>query len=369
MYYLFFFGQYKKHPHLVKGISEINLFIAFILLIVNIAIAVIFNSFDLSIPNLLLNSATILQEVSLYIGFFVAFSLLPGLGGLFYYHGTKFYRNASPHAIQCFSIIITPLSGLILLRVLSNFIGNNRIIGFCLFFLGLLGIILGIAMQFKIYQNKSENTRSKISEFIGIFSNLDFHVNLVLLSLLYLTSNNKSDFYLLGISFFLLSIIMNLALNSLMAPLLHIFDADNSITHINLKPKFMEYYTLGLLPFIFILPVFPGNLFTGALYRMTIYINPNFLFDSILLWIGLLVVIAVVAWRLFGILFLFHKFYNKRTEQPSDIPTDNLPAIANLVTRSRFHPAIIVFYVLTGLLYLIEYLWGISTISQNFFQI
>ncbi len=365
LYYLFFFGQYKKHPNLAKGISEINLFVAFILLILNIAIAFIFNSFDLSTPNLLLNSATTLQEISLYVGFLVALSLLPGLGPLFYYHGTKFYRNANPHAIQCFSIIITPLSGLVLLRLLSNFIGNNRIIGLCLFFIGLLGIITGIAMQFKIHKNKSENTRAKISEFIGISSNLDFHANLLLLSILYLTTNNKSEFYLIGVSFFLLSVILNLVLNSLMAPLLHILDADNSLAQITLKPKFVGYYILGLLPFIFILPVFPGNLFIGALYQMTIYRNPDSLLDSILLWIGLFTVVVVVAWRLYGIVFLFRKFYDNRTDHPTDIP----PVVEKLVARSRFHPSIIVLYVLIGFLYLVEYLWGISTLSQNFFQI
>ncbi|MHA1674892.1 MAG: hypothetical protein ACTSYI_14850 [Promethearchaeota archaeon] len=365
LYYLFFFGQYKKHPNLAKGISEINLFVAFILLILNIAIAFIFNSFDLSTPNLLLNSATTLQELSLYVGFLVAFSLLPGLGPLFYYHGTKFYRNASPHVIQAFSIIITPLSGLVLLRLLSNFIGNNRILGFCLFSVGLLGISIGIAMQFKIHKDKSKNTRAKISEFIGIFSNLDFHVNLLLLSILYLTSNNKSEFYLLGASFFLLSVILNLVLNSLMAPLLHIFDADNYLASIILKPKFVEYCILGLLPFIFILPVFPGNLFIGALYQMTIYRNPDFLFDSILLWIGLFTVIAVVAWRLFGIAFLFRKYYKNKTNYPTDIPS----VVEKLVTRSRFHAAIIVLYVLFGFLYLVEFSWGISRLAQNFFQI
>ncbi|MHA1520877.1 MAG: hypothetical protein ACTSRK_11905 [Promethearchaeota archaeon] len=365
LYFLFFFGQYKKHPKLVKGISEINLFVAFILLILNLAIVFIFNSFDLSTPNLLLNSGTVLQEISLYVGFFVAFSLLPGLVPFFYYHGTKFYRNANPHTIQLFSVIITPISGLVLLRLLSNFIGNNRILGICLFSLGFLGIILGITMQIKIYKRESENKRSKISEFIGIFSNLDFHVNLLLLSILYLTSNNKSEFYLLGTSFFLLSVILNLVLNSLMAPLLHILDADNSIVKPILKPKFMEYYTLGLLPFIFILTVFPGKLFIGALYQMTIYRNPEYILNSILLWIGLFTVIAVVIWRLYGIIFLFNKFYDRKTEHPTNVP----PAAVNLVSNSRSHPGIIALYILMCLFFLIDYTLGISLISQNFFQI
>lgn len=361
VYFFFFFGPYKKNKRLIHEVKELNNFIEFLILVLLIAMVLIYATYDLSKLEITFTSAINIQEYLLYFGYFLAFGLFLGIGPVFNFYFASYFSNASPLLIQFFTTVINTSLGLVFFRFITVLIEYNHILGIIFYFMALLGIIVNIVIGFKTYQKKQVRDRSKISQIIGLLSNLDFQATTLLLAIFYLLNDGKSAVYLVGWNYFLLAIGFNLLLNSIMKPVLDRFERDFSIEKVSIRPSWSDYLILFLFPGLFVLKYAPGYDFFQSLYQVILNFTPGSVLDSILMWSTLIIFTFLIAFRLYSILLLFNDYYHvgKNSDQGKQ----------NLDKLDHFHLPVVIFFVGIILFILMNAIFDKELISQIFFNI
>lgn len=289
IYYLFFFGTYKKNLDTIRKYKQI-LSISTIFLLCTL-VYLYFIAGTLNIPNLILlySNFSLASQIIIFLGFILGLGLICGCFPILNSHLKIYYQESNFMSLRLYSTVFIPGMAFISLRVFSIFTFSQSI----LYTIGvILACVSGGYFLFGIlYQVFKKNIKEKrwIYLLFGNFSSLEYFV--ILLIGLHLYPINLDIVVLkntLIFNLFLISIVGKALIFETLTPIFPLFDNFN-LKKVSGLFKTYPYHAI----FLCIIPLFLFSPYLSGFQLIQ---------DLLVLFLDDLPQISVFSWLSFGVI-------------------------------------------------------------------